>query len=159
MTSPTTQNIRTTITITPEVHSTFQRLSKATGMSMSKALGEWLSDTLEAAEFMAEKVEQARAAPGIVMREMHAYALGLADETGSLLERVREKGRSESLLARDAAAQNAPPPRPVIRGGKSPQPEKVVRAKKAVSPMKFPLPAAKVQAYADNNGFSPKAPK
>ena len=33
---------------------------------------------------MAEKLEQARAAPRIVAREMHAYALGLADETGAL---------------------------------------------------------------------------
>jgi hypothetical protein len=63
-------------------------------MSISKAMGEWLGDTIEAADFMATKIEQARAAPKIVMQEMHAYALGLADETGALMERVRAEGRA-----------------------------------------------------------------
>lgn len=64
-------------------------------MSLSKAMGEWLGDTVEAAEFMATKMEQARAAPKVVMAEMHAYALGLADETGAMIDRMREKGRQE----------------------------------------------------------------
>lgn len=95
MTSTPTQNVRLTISVTPEVHATFQRLAKGSSMSISKAMGEWLGDTLEAAEFMAEKVEQARAAPKIVMAEMHAYALGLADETGDLMKRMRAKGSPE----------------------------------------------------------------
>lgn len=82
-------------------------------------MGEWLTDTLEAAEFMAEKVEQARAAPKLVMQEMHAYALGLADETGDLLERIRKKGHQVPQVKRSAGAPDAPSPRPVIRGGKS----------------------------------------
>lgn len=90
--APSAERIRLTISVTPEVHQAFTKLSKATGMSLSSAMGEWLSDTLEAAEFMAEKVAQARAAPRIVMQEMHAYALGLADETGEVLARVRARG-------------------------------------------------------------------
>ena len=77
--SPTTEPVRLTITVTPEVHAAFRRLADASGMSMGKAMGEWLGDTLEAVEFMAEKMEQARAAPRLVMQEMHAYALGLAE--------------------------------------------------------------------------------
>lgn len=88
-------------------------------MSMSKAMGEWLTDTLDAAQFMAEKVEQARAAPKLVMQEMHAYALGLADETGDLLERIRKKGQQMPQVERSAGASAAPSPRLVIRGGKS----------------------------------------
>jgi hypothetical protein len=94
MTQPHSPNIRLTISVTPEVHETFQRLAKATGSSMGKAMGEWLSDTLEAAQFMTTKVEQARAAPAIVMREMHAYALGLADETGAMMEKIRSQGKA-----------------------------------------------------------------
>ena len=106
MNSPPTQNVRLTISVTPEVHATFQRLAKGSGMSISKAMGEWLGDTIEAAEFMASKIEQARAAPKIVMQEMHAYALGLADETGAMMSRMREKGREDraSALACDAPA-------------------------------------------------------
>lgn len=99
MTSTPTQNVRLTITVTPEVHATFQRLAKGSGKSISKAMGEWLGDTIEAAEFMATKIEQARAAPKIVMQEMHAYALGLADETGALMESMRKKGSEARVIA------------------------------------------------------------
>ena len=111
MTSPPTPNVRLTISVTPEVHATFQRLAKGSGMSISKAMGEWLGDTIEAADFMATKIEQARAAPKIVMREMHAYALGLADETGALLERVAEKGKQDRAAA-SARAPTGPASRP-----------------------------------------------
>ena len=128
--SPTTEPVRLTITVTPEVHAAFRRLADASGMSMGKAMGEWLGDTLEAVEFMAEKMEQARAAPRLVMQEMHAYALGLADETKQVLANVKEReraGRASAARARTGgqhapAAPTAPtPPRPVIRGGKSHQ--------------------------------------
>lgn len=133
--SPTTEPVRLTITVTPEVHAAFRRLADASGMSMGKAMGEWLGDTLEAVEFMAEKMEQARAAPRLVMQEMHAYALGLADETKQVLANVKERERAGRPVAlglsvravpappggpHAPAAPTAPtPPRPVIRGGKS----------------------------------------
>ena len=85
--------VRVTVPVRSDVLETFQRLAKAGSMSTGKAMGEWLADTSDAAQFMAQKMEQARAAPRIVAREMHAYALGLADETGALIERMREKGR------------------------------------------------------------------
>lgn len=123
MASPPTPKIRLTITVTPEVHATFQRLAKGSGMSISKAMGEWLGDTLEAAEFMATKIEQARAAPKIVMAEMHAYAQGLADETGAAMERMRERGRQDRVGA--ASARAPEPARPIPpsgnTGGKGPQ--------------------------------------
>jgi hypothetical protein len=96
MTSTTIEKpIRLTITVEPHVHQVFQRLAKASGMSLGKAMGEWLGDTIEAVEFTAEKVEQARAAPATVMREMHAYALGLAEETNKLMDDLRDKGREQ----------------------------------------------------------------
>lgn len=94
MTSTSSSNIRLTITVTPEVHETFQRIAKAGNMSLSKAMGEWLGDSLGAAQFMAEKMEHARSAPRVVMAEMHAYALGLADETGALMAQIRKSGKT-----------------------------------------------------------------
>ena len=125
--SPTTEPVRLTITVTPEVHAAFRRLADASGMSMGKAMGEWLGDTLEAVEFMAEKMEQARAAPRLVMQEMHAYALGLADETKQVLEQVKKREREGRGSASGARSRAHPAPadpiapRPVIRGGKSHQ--------------------------------------
>ena len=119
--SPT---VRVTVPVRQDVLDTFQRLAKAGSMSTGRAMGEWLADTIEAASFMAEKLEQARAAPRIVAREMHAYALGLADETGALLEKVRQKGRvdraqGQAPAGRAAGAPGPSTPRLVIRGGKS----------------------------------------
>ena len=111
--TPTTENVRLTITVTPEVHETFQRLAKAGSMSLSRAMGEWLGDTVDAAQFMAEKMEQARAAPKIVMREMHAYALGLADETGALMERMKKEGRRPGRAGKRSAARPGRGPTPV----------------------------------------------
>ena len=115
--------VRVTVPVRSDVLETFQRLAKAGSMSTGKAMGEWLADTSDAAQFMAQKMEQARAAPRIVAREMHAYALGLADETGALIERVREKGREPRQRGATSGAPGdgatGPTPRPVIRGGKS----------------------------------------
>jgi hypothetical protein len=123
MTSPTTEKIRLTITVTPEVHDTFLRMSKAVGFSLGRTMGEWLGDTQEAAEAMTQIVEKAKEGPKQAMRKMHSYVLGLSDTTTDLLDRLAEKERArpQSPLARDAAAEavSAPPPRPVIRGGKS----------------------------------------
>ena len=123
--SPTSDPIRLSITVTPEVHAAFRRLADASGMSMGKAMGEWLGDTLEAVQFMAEKMEQARSAPRLVMQEMHAYALGITDQTQEVLAQVRKRereGRRDASAARPGAhPAPADPiaPRPVIRGGKS----------------------------------------
>lgn len=88
-----TKEVRLTIPVSAEVHEAFTRIAKATKMPVGRAMGEWLGDTIEAAQLMAEKLEQARAAPRLVMQEMHAYALGLADETGALLDKVRKEGQ------------------------------------------------------------------
>ena len=110
--------VRVTVPVRSDVLETFQRLAKAGSMSTGKAMGEWLADTSDAAQFMAQKMEQARAAPRLVMQEMHAYALGLADETKQVLEQVRKRGQ-RGEPASGVAPASPMPPRPVIRGGKS----------------------------------------
>lgn len=81
--------VRLTISVTPEVHAAFGRLSEASGQSMSKCMGDWLGDTLDAVVYTAQLMEKARMAPKMVMREVHAYALGLVDETGAVLNAMR----------------------------------------------------------------------
>lgn len=89
------KNVRLTITVTPEVHAAFKRLSAASSMSIGRSMGEWLGDTLDAVQYTASMMEKARAAPKMVMQELHAYSLGLADETGALLAKVRKKGKAD----------------------------------------------------------------
>lgn len=112
---------RVSVPVAPDVLETFKRLGKAGNMSTGAAIAEWLADTVEAAEFMALKMEQARAAPKVVMREMHAYALGLADETGEMMRKITEKGASDRAAAgKRSAAQlvEAPNPPSCNTGGK-----------------------------------------
>lgn len=111
--TPTTPNVRLTISVTPEVHQTFQRMAKATGLSISRAMGEWLGDTIEAAEFMTSKVEEARSAPALVLREMQAFARGAADECESVIENLRKKGEETRRVAVAKRGRGAvPPPSP-----------------------------------------------
>lgn len=90
--------VRVTVSMPVAVHETFKRMAAAGGMSTSRTIGDWLADTSDAAEFLAEKMEQARAAPRLIAQEMHAYALGLADETGAVLASVREKSRQNRAI-------------------------------------------------------------
>lgn len=119
------KQIRLTIPVTPEVHHAFKRISEATGTPIGRAMGEWLGDTLDAAEHVAKLVEDARQAPRLVAQQLHAYAHGLTDETGQLLERVRRDPTTRAGLAGmrstqpgTAAAAGTPPP--CNTGGKVP---------------------------------------
>lgn len=140
------ERVRLTISVTPEVHAAFSRLAEASGMSLGRAMGEWLEDTLDAVLYTADLVEKARSAPKLVMREIHAYAQGMADETGAILAKVRkgtatpadmdrldaprrtldalrgsvQRDGGRPFLAEPDRPAAVPPPRPVIRGGKSP---------------------------------------
>ena len=118
------QTVRVTVPVRPDVLQAFQRLAKASSVSTGRAMGEWLADTVEAVEFRAVKVEEARSAPRRVAMELHAYAQGAADVTGEFLRDVRERARADAATGRRARSperrEAAPaPPRPVIRGGKS----------------------------------------
>ena len=124
--SPPTKPPRVSVPVTEEVLQVFQRLAAASGMSTGKAIAEWLADTVEAAEYMAQTVERARAAPRVVVREMHAYALGLADETGELMRQIARKSEGDRAGARAAASglragPDAIPPS-CNTGGKLPPP-------------------------------------
>jgi len=145
----TPKQIRLTISITPEVHAAFERLSAASGMSMSRCMGDWMADTLDAVEYTATMVEKARQAPKVVMRELHAYALGLADETGAVLNAIRSgqsitdiPSTAQKVKADRAAAASDEPkggggrrragsPPPCNTGGKLPAKSRQARGGKS----------------------------
>ena len=122
-TTTPTPNVRLTISVTPEVHETFQRLAKASSMSTGRAMGDWLNDTLEGAQFMAVNMERARAAPRLVAQELHAYALGMTDEMGDVLKKLREQGTEDRAGGALAPPLRHPTPSPPSSntGGKVPK--------------------------------------
>ena len=113
LTSPT-RPPRVSVPVTAEVLDTFERLAAAGNMSTGKAIASWLEDTIEAAEYLASKMIQARAAPKIVAAELHAYALGMADETNQLMKDLQAKGRADRarLTASEAGRPGAVSPSP-----------------------------------------------
>lgn len=120
-TDPADKRIRLTISVTPEVHEVFSRLASGTSVSIGRTMGDWLGDTIDAAAHTANLVEQARAAPRQVAMQLHAYAQGMAVETGVLLSKVRRSAGQMPDAQRPAPGSSAAlPPRPVIRGVKSP---------------------------------------
>lgn len=101
---PTPERIRLTISVTPEVHEIFSRMAEASGLSLGRCMGEWLADTAEGAQFVAQKMEEARKAPQVVMREMHAAAKGMLGQ----IEQLR-MGSSGAAQAKRAAPPLSPP--------------------------------------------------
>ncbi len=118
------QRIRLTISVSPEAHAVFKRMADATGMSLGMAMGEWLDDTSEGADLLAQKLAEARQSPRLVVREMQAALTGMQDVMADLMtdlksgKKVPKAAPGQPVATRAAAA--APSPRLVIRGVKSP---------------------------------------
>ena len=66
--------IRTTVPVRPEVHAAFKRLADVQGVSLGRAIGDWLSDTFEAAEMVTAKMQKAKTDPVRVIRELQLLA-------------------------------------------------------------------------------------
>jgi hypothetical protein len=111
------ERIRLTITVTPEVHEVFSRMSNAAGISLGKCMGDWLGDTMDGAQFVAQKMEEARKAPRVVMREMQVFAGGLVDQVNATAESLRRVPAASG--ARRHPAEPVPPSSNT--GGKSPR--------------------------------------
>ena len=121
---PKPKKVRLTIPVTPEVHAAFTRIAEATSIPVGRAMGEWLGDTLDAAQYLAETLEKARAAPKLVAQQLHAYALGLSDETGALIARIKEGGAGAAPGHAQQGSERLPnplTPPSSNTGGKVPQ--------------------------------------
>ena len=119
--SPPTKFLRVTVPVSEEVHDVFKRLAKVSSMSTGKTMGEWLRDTVEAAELMVSTMERARAAPKIVTAELHAMMLGLTEETKALSDRFAKIGIAERSARGSASAPSTAIPPSSNTGGKLPR--------------------------------------
>ena len=97
------ETVRLTIPVPVRVHEAFTRISKATSVPVGRCMGDWMRDTIDAAEYMADQLEGARAAPRIVAQKLHAYALGVTDETSAVLQMMRAAGKQDRATARAGA--------------------------------------------------------
>ena len=125
-------SVRMTVPVPEHVREAFQRLAAAQGCSVGKAMGDWLSDTVEAVEAMTTLLSDAKDRPRRVLMEVHSYATSMADVTEDVIQMVARKPRA-SVASRGSAAAGgasatgipaaaAPLPPPVGNtGGKVPR--------------------------------------
>lgn len=106
---PEAKSLRVTVPVSPEVHEAFKRLAAASKTSVGKAMGEWMSDTVEGVQAMAELVERARQSPKLAIREVQSYVLGLTDMSDELIEQLK-RGAHKGGGGGDPASGEAPPP-------------------------------------------------
>jgi hypothetical protein len=85
---------RVSVPLSGEALQAFQTLAKAQNLSTGKAIAEWLEETIDAVVYLASLLEEARSAPKLVAQKMHAFALGLADESGALVEQIKAESRA-----------------------------------------------------------------
>lgn len=129
----TSDRVRTTISLPLEIHAIFKRMSDASGMSVSRCMGDWLADTGDAAEMVTSQLEKARRSPMDALREMRALVAGLGErveqvdsDLGNLIgevEAAEERSARPQLRedARSGSAAAAPLPPSSNTGGKSPK--------------------------------------
>lgn len=132
-----TERIRTTISLTPEAYDIFKRMAEAGNTSVSRCMGDWLSDTADAAELITLKMEEAKSAPMAVLREMQSLLVGMGEaviETKNDIRDLQTRERTARATARTERiaglqAPGAPIPPSSNTGGKSPKPHAPRRAK------------------------------
>lgn len=107
---PTSENVRLTISVTPEVHAAFSRMAEVSGMSLGRCMGEWLGDTLEGVEFLTLQLQRAREAPRNVVRELRQTMLGLVDELDAIKPSLPAGRAGVTAAQRGAPARPATPP-------------------------------------------------
>lgn len=103
-----TERTRVTVSIPTEALEVYKKMAAAGGMSVSYCLGEWLADTVEGAQFLALKMEEARRAPQAVMREMQAMVSGLQEQISHDFQTIRQRGTLSDAPARKASRAAAP---------------------------------------------------
>lgn len=92
---------RITITIASETEEIYKRMAKAGGLSVGKCIGEWLTDTADAALFTSAKMEEARAAPTLVLNQLMAINAKAHEELQAAKQDIRgARDRKPSAPAR-----------------------------------------------------------
>lgn len=87
--SMNTKTMRVSVPITSDVLAKFQRFSEASGLSVSKSIGDWLKDTAGGLDAMTEILEAHKRSPAQAMARLTTYASALQDMTSGALEGMR----------------------------------------------------------------------
>lgn len=88
----------------------FKRMAEAGNLSTSRCMGDWLADTMEAAEMLTLRMEEAKREPMRVIKELRAMVAGMALTVDDVESEVRASRRMLGAQRRAAGAMPGPPP-------------------------------------------------
>lgn len=92
------ERVRFTISVPEDVHQAFAGLAEASGVSLSRCVGDWLRDTAEAAHITTVKLAEVRRSP---QEAFQAFIRdGVAPEVVRLMERARNDPKGLGAAAR-----------------------------------------------------------
>ena len=134
-----TKTQRVSVPITAEVLAKFQRFSDASGLSVSKSIGDWLRDTASGLDAMTDILEAHKRSPAQAMEKLSLLASAMQDMTGQALQGMKNgasplgegaplAGKSLAV-AKAAIVKAAQIPPSGNTGGKGTKPKNSARGK------------------------------
>jgi len=90
-TNPSPNIVRLSIPIPAHTYDVFKRISAASGVPLGRCMAQWLGDTLDAAEYMAGKLEEVRARPGDLSRELTGFAVALSAASDDVILKAKSQ--------------------------------------------------------------------
>lgn len=97
MTSTPLKTVRLSVPVTLEVQATFQRLAEVSGKSMAASMSQWLSDTKEAADLMADNLERLRGAPGDMVMRVRLHTSAIEDAAEEAIEQAISRAEQDEF--------------------------------------------------------------
>ena len=80
---------RVSVPISAEVLVKFQRFSEASGLSVSKSIGDWLRDTVTGLDAMTDILESHKRSPAQAMEKLTLLASSLQEMTGEAMQSMK----------------------------------------------------------------------
>jgi len=114
------ERVRLTISIPVSALAVYKRMADVSGLSISRSIGDWLSDTSEGAQAMAELLEMARSQPLRAASEVHAAAVKANSLTFELMQKLSGVEGDGSAEARSRGAGDPAPSGGASDGGTPP---------------------------------------
>lgn len=108
--------IRTTISVPQDVYEVFKQMAEASGVSVSRCMGDWLGETVEGAQHVSMQLQRARELSKKGIKQLHA-----ALKSGESMDEFATEKAARTDGASPAQPARTPPPTPYSNTGlKSP---------------------------------------
>lgn len=89
---PALGRTRVMVPMDAETLDVFRRMAEAASLPVGRCIADWCRDTSEGAQFVMQKMVEARQQPKLVMRELEAMGVGILEEVRNMSRNVPTNG-------------------------------------------------------------------